>query len=133
MDQGEAKRRLTAARILRDMTQEEMSRRGHEMGLDKQELGRAERGTIPFTEARQMVACKVLDAPATWFTEPDVDRLLWPPATAEGGLSRERLAMLDQALPQLAEDVRALLQEPEGIASAQVGSGRPRTPGGGGA
>lgn len=97
MDEGEAKRRIEAARILRGMTQVEMDRRGAELGLAKQELGRTERGKLPFTAARAMVLCRVLGVPPRWFQEDDVDVLV--------GLNSQReedaLDLLTQALADL--------------------------------
>lgn len=100
MDEGEVKRRIEAARILRDMTQVEMDRRGAQMGLDKQELGRTERGGnggLELTEARAMVLCKVLGVPSRWFEEEDLDVVLGLRDQPE----RDALDLLQQLLVDL--------------------------------
>lgn len=91
MDAGEAKRRIEAARILRGITQEEMSRRGAaDYGLGAQELGRTERGGLEFTEARKLVLCKVLGVPDTWFSAP-VDELLNGTPSSAGSVNLDDL------------------------------------------
>lgn len=97
VDPGEVKRRIEAARVLRSMTQVEMDRRGAELGLDKQELGRTERGDLPWTTARAMVLARVLRVPPRWFEAEDLDVVV--------GLRDQRdadaLDLLEQALADL--------------------------------
>lgn len=64
-------RRIHAARILLDISQDEMTQRGHdEWGLDKGELARVERGTIKAQPYHLKLLSELLDVPLAWFTEP---------------------------------------------------------------
>lgn len=102
VDDGEVKRRIHAARILRSMTQVEMDRRGAELGLDGQELGRTERGTLTLTPARAMVLCRVLEVPPRWFEESDLNVIVGLRDQRDADaldLLRQGLADLGLALP----------------------------------
>ncbi len=74
--QDELRRRLVAARVLRGLSQEEISEAGATLGLGKHELARAERGNIKLTHSRLTSAAEILGLPAQWFTAATVDHLL---------------------------------------------------------
>lgn len=73
MDPEEVKRRIEAARTLRGISQVQMDQLGHAEGLDKQELGRLERGRLPMSNVRCDVLCRVLKVPRRWFEDDDLD------------------------------------------------------------
>jgi hypothetical protein len=70
LDQQELRRRIRAARVLADISQAEMNAAGHERGLRKHELGRAERGDIAVRQYHLPMLCEILAVPMPWFTEP---------------------------------------------------------------
>jgi hypothetical protein len=67
------------------MSQDEMSRRGHEdWGLGKHELARAERGTNDVQPYHLRILTEILAVPMPWFTEPrdvivaSTAQTMWP-------------------------------------------------------
>lgn len=89
LPEEEVRRRIVAARTLLDMSQDDMTEKGHEdYGLDKHELARVERGTLKkgIQPYHLRVLTEVLEVPMAWFTEPreaivqvpprDVDQVL---------------------------------------------------------
>lgn len=80
LSETELKRRISAARALRGMTQAEMDALGAEDGLDRQELSRTERGELSLTRVRGAVLSRVLALPVEWFSWPCIDALIVSPA-----------------------------------------------------
>lgn len=77
MEADEVKRRIRAARILRDFSQVEMDALGVELlGLDQQELSRTERGDLEWTQGRAMFLCRVLNVPPRWFEADSIDEVV---------------------------------------------------------
>lgn len=70
----EIKRRISAARILRGMEQPDLDRLGAAEGYGKLELGRVERGEIPYRPGKHLdVLCRILNVPRWWFTAETLD------------------------------------------------------------
>lgn len=72
---AELKRRILAARTLRNVSQEELDRRFAEDGLRKS-AGPLERGELPLTRARLDGLVRHLRVPEEWFVAEDVDSLV---------------------------------------------------------
>lgn len=70
LPQDELRRRVRAARILADISQNEMNEAGERLGLRKHALGGAERGDIEIRHVHLAMLCEILDVPMSWFTEP---------------------------------------------------------------
>lgn len=66
------KRRIESARILRNISQAELSRRCARDGLDKLAAARAERGEVPFTRVLREAFARHLAVPEWWFTAAEV-------------------------------------------------------------
>lgn len=124
MDPGEAKRRIHAARILRDITQKALDAKAvEEWGMDEQELSRTERGALPFSRPRQLAFEHFLNLPPAWFGEANLDRLLGVEARSvheetedmieDHQLAQEQRALGDFSPSSALED---LAQETEGAA-----------------
>jgi transcriptional regulator with XRE-family HTH domain len=98
--QEDTKRRIEAARILRDLSQRDMDEAGHADGLGRQELSRVERGRLPLTRVRRDALVRILRVPERWFLEEDVDDVvgLWEPF--------EQIAAITRTLSALAADSR---------------------------
>jgi transcriptional regulator with XRE-family HTH domain len=102
LDADETKRRLVAARTLRNLSQTALDDLGAGYGLDKQELSRTERGELPMTGARRAALINLLKLPQDWFTAASADDLLhYDPS---------QLDRLERKVSRLAGDVRELLQ-----------------------
>lgn len=132
MDQEEAQRRITAARILRGLEQRDLDRLGHEYGLGKQELGRTERGTLPITRVRREVLARILGVPERWFTEDDVDVIVGLAPQRSAPLTDEQLRQAAELLPALLEAARALPPAPAPSAPRTGEQGPPGAAAGGG-
>lgn len=95
----ELDRRIKAARLLRNISQQELAKRLAEDGLSESHLGKLERGQHTLTRAPLDALVRHLRVPETWFTEPDTD-------TVVGYVSAEELTDEQQSL--IAEAVRLL-------------------------
>ncbi len=80
MEQAEFKRRVAAARILSGMTQAEMNEWGRTYGIGSTILGQVERGTLKAEEEHAVAFELLFKMPGGWFREPDLDKVLFPPA-----------------------------------------------------
>src|SRR3954463_16295734 len=78
LDPATLKRRIHAARLLRDMEQVELDQLFHQDGLGKGEAGRTERGDLPMTRVRREAFARHLRVPEDWFLEEDADVLVFP-------------------------------------------------------
>jgi hypothetical protein len=103
----ELKRRIEAARILRGLEQTELDGLFDADGLGKS-ASRMERGKLPLTRARLDGLIRHLRVPEGWFTEPDVDRLVYPEAGASP--LPDRLSAIEDQLraAQLETEARAM-------------------------
>lgn len=110
-DQDELRRRIRAARILRNMSQAEMNQEGHKRGLPKHTLGGVERGDLAVQHVHLAMVCEILDVPMAWFSETDAAD------TLNGG---DQLDRIERLLLQ----VRDMLTPP-----AEAGQGHRRRPG----
>lgn len=107
----EIKRRIHAARVLRQLEQADLDRMFHEDGLGKGEAGRTERGDLPLTRVRREAFCRHLGVPERWFLADDVDEVVGlatagptDAGSTDTELSPESLReLLEQALDQLAQ------------------------------
>lgn len=111
----ETKRRIEAARILRDLSQVELDRLGHEDGLGKQELSRLERGELPLTRVRREVLIRILRVPEHWLTEEDTDVVVGVRPSSRDDLSDAQLRAASDLLallPALADRARGQGQAP---------------------
>lgn len=115
MDSEDVKRRIEAGRILRGIDQVAMDRLGHAEGLGKQELGRLERGKLPFTRVHRDVLCRVLRLPAWWFTAETISFSVDPPA-----LEGDRLVHIEERLGNLEDMVTQGLEQLEQALSART-------------
>jgi transcriptional regulator with XRE-family HTH domain len=105
VEADEIKRRMVAARTLRQLTQDDLDTLGADYGLDKQELSRLERGELPLTRVRRDALARLLHVSERWFRDEDVNPLLNPPGQAVGGeeIARRALAQLMERLVVLDE------------------------------
>jgi transcriptional regulator with XRE-family HTH domain len=104
------KSRLKALRELRGISQKEFSVQCASYGLDKQEGGRVERGDIEFRGKHVPVFSAVLNVPMDWWTDPDLDRLLW---AADSGDPARRFADLAHMAGQPPDELPESPQEEE--------------------
>jgi transcriptional regulator with XRE-family HTH domain len=123
LDQEQLKRRLVAARALRDVSQAELAGQLEADGLGKHDLGRIERGDLTMMPAHRRALAHHLRLPERWFTDPDTDSLLVfdePRDVSDDDLRRaaELLA------PQLLSAARALRQEQDSEQPSTDGPGR---------
>ncbi len=108
-EQRDLQRRVVAARVLRGLSQAELTEAGVQYGHGKQELGRAERGEIELTEPRMRSIAEILELPDVWFDAPSIDDLL-------SELSRSDIeARLNQILAYLTTKTLADEQQAERI------------------
>lgn len=123
LDPATLKRRIHAARLLRDMEQVELDKLCYEDGLGKGEAGRTERGELPLTRVRREAFARHLRVPEEWFTEEDADLLVFP---ADHRLEEEAEILESQreALKRLEELAVTLLE----IEQRRERSARTRTP-----
>jgi transcriptional regulator with XRE-family HTH domain len=70
----EIKRRIEGARILRNISQKEFDRLGHDQGYGRGEMSRVERGDIEYRPGKHLdVLCRILRVPRWWFTADELD------------------------------------------------------------
>lgn len=84
----EIKRRIHAARILRQWNQLELQKALAKDGLGSREFGRIERGELTLTKIRRQAIASALRVPETWFLAETVDEIVGyidPASTAPSG------------------------------------------------
>jgi hypothetical protein len=70
---NEIKRRIHAARLLRDISQKELNQLGQADGFGDVEMGRVERGELEFRPGKHLdPLCRYLRVPRWWFTEEEL-------------------------------------------------------------
>lgn len=75
--------RLKALRELRRINQKDFAARCEAFGLGSTEGPRVERGQVDFTGKHIAAFSLVLDVPEDWWSDPDLDRLLWAGAAGD--------------------------------------------------
>lgn len=69
LNQEDVKRRIHAARLLRDISQAQLNRLGAADGFGREEMGRVERGELEFRPGKHLdPLCRYLNVPRWWFT-----------------------------------------------------------------
>lgn len=106
------------------MTQKQLGALLEADGLGKHDLGRIERGDLTMQKVHREALVRHLGVPERWLLNENVDEIVGLTAPAVPALSPERLEQLDGLLPQLAEDVQALLRATAETASVSAGDGR---------
>lgn len=96
----ELKRRIEAARILRNIEQVELDGLFDSDGLGKS-ASRMERGKLPLTRARLDALVRHLRVSEDWFTSPDIDAVL-----RGDGVEAGHLDDIDRRLSEIEELVR---------------------------
>jgi len=100
LDQEILRRRLRAARILADVTVEQLAERVTPGSrLSQRTLHKLEQGDTPLTAPIMRELAEALDLPYVWFTVPDIGLALVPPAQSQ------------QELTQRVSEMRAALEE----------------------
>lgn len=130
LPEEDAKRRIAAARLLRNLSQKKLDELGADDGLGRQELSRTERGELPLTRVRREVLARHLRLPAEWFLAAEIDALIrWP---AEGLPDEQVRRAAELLAPQLLEAALALQQASDTARSTPAALDRPPANGGGG-
>lgn len=109
LPQEEIKRRISAARIIRGMSQAEFDARGAADGFGKGEMSRVERGELQFREGKHLDAMRrYLDVPAWWFTADTITMPDESAAHARAGAADDQMDRLEAKLDALLDRFEAL-------------------------
>lgn len=107
LDADEIKRRIAAARTLRNLSQAALNQMGDEYGLGRQELGRVERGELGFRTMHGDAYTRLLRLPRNWFSAGSIDELLYQDPTQLDRMEAKLDAILDRlgVKPETIEDI----------------------------
>jgi transcriptional regulator with XRE-family HTH domain len=132
-DQEDLRRRLRAARVLRDITVQQLAELiPSESRLGERTLRKLESGETQLTPPLMRELAVALTVPYEWFTVPDLPRAVAEPDPSMA----DRVRALERAQEQLWELARAtpearpgaVRQSPPAADDATSGAARPRSP-----
>lgn len=123
LDPETLRNRMVAGRYLRGLTQAELSKKFAEYGLGKHDVGRIERGELTMQKSHRAALQELLQLPAAWFLDEDVDALIASdrqPDTRE--VVRDVLAELGVTTPAPADVIEQEIADAARSASSKPGS-----------
>lgn len=90
----ELKRRIVAARTLRNLSQAKLAELFVDDGMPREWLGDLERGDRSLNRTLVDALIRHLRVPERWFTDPEIDNLVYHDGTPEG----DRLAAIEEQI-----------------------------------
>ena len=106
MDPDKLKRRIHAARVLRGVNQQELNALFAADGLDQEDAGKVERGSLPMQKVHLDAFVRHLGVPERWFTADNVDDIVGWHADIVAAVNTIGALRLAEALTSAAQELQ---------------------------